>query len=134
MVMMFAEQYDQIDTLKLLKMCIIHDLGEAISGDIAATDQVEGTNKGEQERKDLLTLLNPLPEQLREEIVMLWDDYENASSEEAKLAKAFDKIETLLQHTQGENPKDFNYGFNLPTVKNTQTKIVLPHRFALKLI
>lgn len=113
MVMMFAEQYDQIDTLKLLKMCIIHDLGEAISGDIAATDQVEGTNKGEQERKDLLTLLNPLPEQLREEIVMLWDDYENASSEEAKLAKAFDKIETLLQHTQGENPKDFNYGFNL---------------------
>ena len=113
MVMMFSEQYPHIDSLKLIKMCVIHDLGEAIGGDIAAIDQVEGSNKGEQERRDLITLIEPLPDNLQQDILALWDEYENASSEEAKLAKALDKIETLLQHTQGQNPDDFDYGFNL---------------------
>lgn len=113
MVMMFSEQYPHIDSLKLIKMCIIHDLGEAIGGDIAAIDQVEGSNKGEQERQDLITLIAPLPDNLQQDILVLWDEYENVSSEEAKLAKALDKIETLLQHTQGQNPDNFDYGFNL---------------------
>ena len=63
--------------------------------------------------QDLELLLQPLPNDLKEEILILWDDYENASSQEALLAKAFDKIETILQHTQGQNPPNFNYGFNL---------------------
>ncbi|OAN13317.1 phosphohydrolase [Photobacterium jeanii] len=113
MVMMFADQYPNIDPLKLMKMCIIHDLGEAINGDIAAVDQVEGSDKGIQEREDLITLIAPLPTKLKQEILSLWDEYEHASSEEACLAKALDKLETLLQHTQGRNPADFNYGFNL---------------------
>ncbi|PYE35130.1 putative hydrolase of HD superfamily [Idiomarina fontislapidosi] len=113
MVLLFEKQYPELDILKLIKICIIHDLGEAISGDIAAVDQVEGMDKGAQERSDLQKLIQPLPEDLRSEILALWDDYENASSEEAKLAKAFDKIETMLQHTQGKNPDDFDYNFNL---------------------
>ncbi len=113
MAMMFSEHFPHLDSLKLIKMCIIHDLGEAISGDIAAVDQVEGTNKAAQERLDLVTLISPLPDKLQQDILVLWDDYENVLSEEAKLAKALDKIETLLQHTQGKNPENFNYGFNL---------------------
>ncbi|OEC36416.1 putative hydrolases of HD superfamily [Pseudomonas cuatrocienegasensis] len=113
MVMLFSNQYPEIDILKLMKICIIHDLGEAISGDIAAVDQIEGVNKGVEERKDLELLLRPLQNDLKEEIITLWDEYENASSKEALLAKAFDKIETILQHTQGINPPDFNYKFNL---------------------
>lgn len=112
-VLLFEKQYPELNILKLLKICVIHDLGEAISGDIAAVDQVEGVDKGANERRDLQVLIQPLPERLRVEILELWDDYENVSSEEAKLAKAFDKIETILQHTQGKNPEDFNYKFNL---------------------
>jgi putative hydrolase of HD superfamily len=67
----------------------------------------------EAERADLLTLLEPLPERLRSEIVALWDEYEAASSPEARVAKALDKIETILQHNQGSNPPDFDYAFNL---------------------
>jgi putative hydrolase of HD superfamily len=59
------------------------------------------------------SLASSLDASHQEEILMLWDDYENAVSTEAKLAKAFDKLETILQHTQGQNPPDFNYGFNL---------------------
>ena len=50
---------------------------------------------------------------LREEIVALWDEYEAAHSAEARLAKGLDKLETILQHTQGMNPADFDYDFNL---------------------
>lgn len=113
MVLLFAGQYPDADALKLLKICIIHDLGEAISGDIAAIDQVEGVDKSIAERQDLQSLIAPLPQALQDEILALWDEYESATSQEAKLAKAFDKLETVLQHTQGKNAADFNYGFNL---------------------
>lgn len=45
MVLLFEKQYPDIDTLKSLKICVIHDLGESIRGDIAAVDQVEGVDK-----------------------------------------------------------------------------------------
>jgi len=50
---------------------------------------------------------------LRDEIVELWDEYEAATTPEARLAKALDKLETILQHTQGDNPPGFDYRFNL---------------------
>jgi putative hydrolase of HD superfamily len=43
----------------------------------------------------------------------LWDEYEAAATPEARLAKGLDKLETILQHTQGANPPDFDYRFNL---------------------
>ena len=113
MVLIFAKEYPDIDVLKLLKMCIIHDLGEAINGDIAAVDQVEGVDKGKEERKDREKLIAPLSANTREEILALWDEYEGATTKEAALAKAFDKLETILQHTQGKNPTDFDYDYNL---------------------
>jgi 5'-deoxynucleotidase YfbR-like HD superfamily hydrolase len=113
MAMLFEQQYPDIDTLKLIKICIIHDLGEAVSGDIAAIDQVPGVDKGIEERKDFKALISPLSELTQQQMLSLWDEYENASSKEALLAKAFDKLETLLQHTQGKNPAGFDYGFNL---------------------
>lgn len=113
MAIVFADQLAGLDLLKVLKMCVIHDLGEAINGDIPAVNQAAFPDKGEQERNDLLLLTGALDEALRSEILALWDDYENAQSAEAKAVKALDKLETLLQHNQGLNPADFDYGFNL---------------------
>jgi putative hydrolase of HD superfamily len=113
MSLLFARNFPDIDVAKLLKICIIHDLGEAVGGDISAVAQEGRPAKAEQERADLLQLLEPLPARLREEIVGLWDEYEAAASPEAKLAKALDKLETIMQHNQGRNPEDFDYRFNL---------------------
>jgi putative hydrolase of HD superfamily len=113
LIALVVERYfPEMDTAKLLKMCIIHDLGEAISGDVPAIYQSSLTPKSDQERKDLETLLQPLPAPIRDEILNLWDEYENAATPEAQLAKALDKLETLLQHNQGANPPDFDYVFN----------------------
>ena len=113
MAMLFAHEFPDIDVAKLLKICIVHDLGEAVSGDISAKLQEGMPPKAEQERADLLLLTAPLPASLRADIVGLWEEYEAATSREAKLAKALDKLETIMQHNQGENPADFDYRFNL---------------------
>ena len=113
MSLLFAESFPEVDFARLVKICIIHDLGEAIGGDIPAIHQTPGQSKAAQEREDLLQLLAPLPERLRAEITALWDEYEAAESPEARLAKALDKLETIMQHNQGANPPDFDYAFNL---------------------
>lgn len=41
-------------------MCVVHDLGEAIHGDIPAVEQAAHPDKGEQERADLLQLTRHL--------------------------------------------------------------------------
>jgi putative hydrolases of HD superfamily len=113
MAMLLYGQTPGLDLARLLKMCVIHDLGEALHGDVPAPAQAGGTPKADQERADLVALIEPLPTALKGEILELWDDYEAASSPEGRLAKGLDKLETILQHTQGRNPPDFDYAFNL---------------------
>ena len=113
MALVLRDDYPDVDFARLIGICIVHDLGEAIGGDVPAPAQVGKTPKANQERLDLLTLLASLPVRLRDEIAALWDEYEEARSPEAKLAKALDKLETIMQHNQGRNPADFDYRFNL---------------------
>ena len=119
MALVLRDEFPTVDLGKLLAMCVVHDLGEAIGGDVPAPEQARrravdpGATKAAQEREDLLTLLAPLPASLRQTITALWDEYEAATSPEARAAKALDKLETILQHNQGNNPPDFDYAFNL---------------------
>ncbi|ANQ25720.1 phosphohydrolase [Vibrio natriegens] len=113
LAMLLASEYPDLDSLKVLKLCIIHDLAEAVSGDIPAPLQHRVTNKSELEKQDLLTLTASLESAKRDELLALWTEYDQMSTGEAKLVKALDKIETILQHNQGLNPSDFDYTFNL---------------------
>lgn len=113
MALVFEPHFPGVDFARLVKICIVHDLGEAIGGDIPAPEQAAPGAKAGQEREDLLRLLAPLPAVLRDDVAALWDEYEAAASPEARLAKALDKLETILQHNQGKNPPGFDYRFNL---------------------
>lgn len=113
MAMVFADQMEAINVLKVLKLCIIHDLGETIHGDIPAIHQDQNLDKTKRERDDLKSLTKSLPISLREEILSLWEEYERGQTPEAKSVKALDKLETIIQHNQGANSEDFNYAFNL---------------------
>ena len=113
LAMTFADQLGSIDIGKVLKLCVVHDLGEAISGDVSAVDQHLDPDKTERERRDLQTLTRTLPIALQAEILALWEEYESAQTTEAKVVKGLDKLETIIQHNQGTNPPDFDYAFNL---------------------
>jgi putative hydrolases of HD superfamily len=118
MAMLIQPSVPDVDFARLIKICIVHDLGEAIGGDIPAPEQARRSavgvaGKSADERRDLAMLVEPLPTTQRSEIIELWDEYEAAATAEARLAKALDKLETILQHTQGQNPPDFDHAFNL---------------------
>jgi len=103
MAIAFEDQFAQLDMLKLLKLCVIHDLGEAIHGEIPAVEKNQHPDTSAQEKQP----------GHRDAIMALWQEYEDAATPEARAVKALDKLETILQHNQGINPQDFDYGFNL---------------------
>lgn len=98
MVLLFQKELEGIDLLKLVKLCVVHDLGEAISGDIPAPLQKDGDDREAREREDFQILCAGLAEDVAGDLLGLWDEYAAASTVEARLAKAFDKLETVLQH------------------------------------
>lgn len=113
LVLLLERDLDGVDVLHLLRLCVLHDLGEAISGDIPAIDQVPGVDKSVDERQDLVTLCRDLPEDMRAHLLALWDEYDRGESPEAVMAKGLDKIETMVAHVGGAQVADFDFGWNL---------------------
>ena len=113
LLMVLREDFKDLDIDKAIRMSLVHDLGELYDGDISAKLQNDNDNKADMEEKAMRRMLTILPENLAENIYDLWKEYNECSTKEAKLVKAMDKLETIVQHNQGENPEDFDYEFNL---------------------
>jgi putative hydrolase of HD superfamily len=113
LVMLFADELADVDLARLLQLCLVHDLAEAVTGDVPAPSQPADSDRKQREVEALRELCAPLPEDLRNRIETLFAEYEAGSTLEALLAKGFDKIETMLQHLIGTNPTSFDYKFNL---------------------
>ena len=101
------------DTGRLLRICLVHDLAEALTGDLPAPMPRRAGEKAAREREALATLTETLPAGPREAILALWEEYETGSTHEGRLAKGLDKLETILQHAQGQNPPGFDLAYNL---------------------
>ncbi|KAI8539258.1 hypothetical protein RHMOL_Rhmol09G0167900 [Rhododendron molle] len=88
---------------RCIKMAIVHDIAEAIVGDITPSDGVPKEEKSRREQAALNEMCEVLGGGLRaEEIKELWAEYENNSSVEANLVKDFDKVEMILQALEYE--------------------------------
>ena len=111
--MVLEDELKAFDLLKILKICIIHDLGEALNGDVPAIEKKNKSINKRTEYADLMSLLSVLPDKQKEEISSLWLDYEEGRTPEAQIVKALDKLETIVQHNQVDQGKEFNYEFNL---------------------
>lgn len=108
-----AEYFPKLDLAKVLGMCLVHDFGEIYEGDISAKFENDAKGKLEREERAVKSLTDLLPETQRNRFYDLWREYNAAETEESKLVKALDKMETIMQHNQGNNPRDFDYEFNL---------------------
>ena len=89
-----------LDFDRILKMLIVHDVAEAITGDIPLNQQFEGfngLNKSETERRAMQQMTATLPEETRKDLLALWEEQELAQTQEAKFAKAIDHLEACLQ-------------------------------------
>ncbi|XP_076885077.1 uncharacterized protein LOC143534487 [Bidens hawaiensis] len=92
---------------RCIKMAIVHDIAEAIVGDITPSDGVPKAEKSRLEKEAIDHMCKLLGEGPRaDEIHELWMEYEENSTNEAKVVKDFDKIEMILQALEYENEQN----------------------------
>ena len=96
MAFFMKNEFPNADMNKVIQMCIIHDLGECITGDIPAftkTKEHECT-----EENLLIEWVESLPEATQVEMKTLYKEMEERQSIESKIYKAIDSLEALIQH------------------------------------
>ena len=105
---------------KVVNMCLIHDLGECFTGDIPAFVKTDADRKTEDAL--LEQWVKSLPEELSADISALYKEMDAQETAEAKLYKALDKLEALIQHnesplsTWSENEYELNKTYAFETV------------------
>lgn len=98
LAMLCADEYPELDMNKVVRMCIIHDLGEAITGDVPSFEKTETNEMTEKEAWD--KLFSMLPEPYASEFAALYEEMEARETPEARLYKALDNMEAVISHNE----------------------------------
>ena len=100
MAYFIRDEFPEADMDKVLRMCLVHDMGEAFTGDIPA---FEKTSEDERVESDCIgEWLQGLPEPYREELKSLFEEMERQESLESRVYKAMDKMEAVIQHNEAD--------------------------------
>ena len=94
------DEFPEADIDKVIRMCLIHDMGEAFTGDIPAF--LKDADHETAETIAYQGWLDSLPPPYREDLSELWHEMEAQQTVEARLYKALDKMETLIQHNEAD--------------------------------
>jgi 5'-deoxynucleotidase YfbR-like HD superfamily hydrolase len=86
----------KFDISKLAQMCFLHDIGEAVVGDVAEID-IDYIKKKELEKEAVKKLLSSLSEDIEKRYYDLWTEMEEISTPLAKFAYQVDKIDIILK-------------------------------------
>ena len=100
MAILTASAFPEADMDKVIRMCLIHDLGEAFTGDIPSFDKTEADSKTEELALRQWVQTFPSPE--REEWLALYEEMEAQQTQEARIYKALDKLEAVIQHDESD--------------------------------
>lgn len=100
MAFLLREEFVDADMDKVLAMCLIHDWGEAVTGDIPSFLKSEKDEAKEEQMID--GLLSMLPERTAERIAPLFDEIRRQETQEAKIFAAMDKLEVVIQHNEAD--------------------------------
>lgn len=120
MALLLRDELKDVDMRRVTDMCIVHDLGECFTGDIPTFQKTSA----DREKEDglLKSWLSSLSAELSAELTELFDEMEAQQTKEAKVFKALDKLEALIQHnespldTWSENERDLNLTYAFDTV------------------
>ncbi|MBQ0037216.1 MAG: HD domain-containing protein [Clostridiales bacterium] len=96
------DEFPELDMDKVLRMCLIHDLGECFTGDIPSFEKTAADTA--REDNALLDWVASLPAPYSADMAALYAEMDALQTPEAKLYKALDKLEAVIQHN--ESPLD----------------------------
>jgi putative hydrolase of HD superfamily len=110
--MVLTDEFPNLDMRKVLEMCLIHDFGEAYEGDHPAFHK-QPADKVSIEERAVRKIIETLPNKMQKRLLNTWKEYEDYQTEEAKLVKALDKLEVIIQHNEADistwDPKEYSY-------------------------
>ena len=98
MAFFLRSEFPHLDMDKVMRMCLIHDLGECFTGDIPSFLKTDSDTT----REDALLSrwVSTLPAPYNTELAALYAEMDALDTEEAKLYKALDKLEAVIQHNE----------------------------------
>ena len=102
MAFLLKEEFPDVDINKVVDMCLIHDLGECFTGDIPTFIKTDADRNTEDSLLD--AWVKSLPDSVSKRLDSLYKEMEAQATPEARLYKALDKLEALIQHN--ESPLD----------------------------
>lgn len=98
MAMLLREEFPGVDMGKVIELCLIHDLGEAFTGDKPVFEKTEEDSRKEAEA--YRSWIATLPLTLSRRMEALCDEMAARQTPEAKLYKALDRLEAIIQHNE----------------------------------
>lgn len=120
MASLLRHEFPDLDTDKVVNMCLIHDLGECFTGDIPTFVKTDSDRNVEDSLLD--QWVKSLPEEISSDLSALYKEMDAQETTEAKVYKALDKLEALIQHnesplnTWSDNEYDLNKTYAFDTV------------------
>ena len=96
MAYFMKDEFPEVDMDKVIRMCIIHDLGECFTGDIPTFDKTKAHEENEENL--LYSWVRTLPENYANEMIALYEEMAERKTIESKIYKAIDGLEALIQH------------------------------------
>lgn len=94
------DEFPALDIDRVIRMCLIHDLGECFTGDIPSFLKSGGDE--ERERSALEAWVASLPAPYSVELKTLYAEMDALETDEARLYKALDKLEAVIQHNESD--------------------------------
>lgn len=100
MAMLLTGEFPELDLNRVIRMCLIHDLGEAFTGDIPTFVKTDADSRREDDLFD--RWIQTLPADVRGEWESLLEEMNAQKTGEAKLFKALDRLEAVIQHNESD--------------------------------
>ncbi|NAW83189.1 HD domain-containing protein [Vibrio sp. V43_P6S15P86] len=97
-----------VDICRVMKMLLIHDVVEIDAGDTFVYDTAASQEQAEKEIRAAERLFGMLPSDQEQELLALWQEFEAAQTDDAKYAKALDRLIPMLlnYHNNGQSWKE----------------------------
>jgi putative hydrolase of HD superfamily len=116
--------FPELDLLKVLRMALIHDMGEIYAGDIIPGDQISDEEKNQLERDSVIRTFGLLTNGT--DYIDLWEEYERGISPEAKFVRQIDKLEMALQASvyEHQESKDLDEFFQSARIEISSQPLI----------
>ena len=100
LALLLEKEQPDIDMRRVIELALVHDLGEAVTGDIPSFLKTDRDERVESGALSQIAALLPAPE--GERLRALFREWEEGSTREARFCRALDKLEAVISHNESD--------------------------------